>query len=184
MLHAGLCEPKQAEQTHSAKKSDGKCACTQSDNGRASKLSTCGVLCRYLSASEQKDLIFRKSSVVCANSIGEKHNRVIPAKWWRVWCDFVNIEYKSIGEHFKTNRAQVAGNPKCSMKDPMSTVWISEESDIDFDLKSYQHGSKQEAQNLTNRLKIELKENSVKPAFEPRRFELTPVNFSVISNTD
>ena len=97
---------------------------------------SCGVYCKNLSQTVQKELIFRSTSPVWINSFREKYNRVIPTQWWKVWWDYVNIEFKSLSDHFQFWRELYNKHAKCSMKEPLSTMKISEESDIDSDIKS------------------------------------------------
>ena len=98
--------------------------------------STWGIYWKLLSPSEQKDLIFSKASCASANSYIGRHNRVVPAQWWRVWCDYVNIEFKSLSEHFASAKASISRNEKFSTKEALTTMKISEESDVEFDIKS------------------------------------------------
>lgn len=177
---------KEAEKADSlafkAKVSSSKCTCTKPRNFRDSQFETCGKFCKHLSASEQKDIIFKRPVTVCGNTAFEKHNYVLPAQWWRVWCDFVNIEYKSLREHFKHNKAMNPDASKCAEKEPMSTLKITEESDIDFDLKSYkaeefssEFNSKRESK-ITNLLR--------KDSVLTNRLPNDSVRYSVIPNDD
>jgi len=32
----------------------------------------------------------------------------IPAKWWKEWCDFVNVEFKPLGEHRSSKQSKIS----------------------------------------------------------------------------
>jgi len=116
---------------------EGKCICTSSRGIKDNDLETCGRYCKYLSACEQKDIIFRRSIGVGANAMLERHNRVLPAQWWKVWCDFVNIQYKSLKDHFQEGRAFFGAAQKWIEKESASPHRISEVSEVEFDLKTF-----------------------------------------------
>lgn len=113
------------------------CKCTKKRDLRTSMEEPCGLYCKYLNPNEQKDIVFKRTLGICANTNFEKYNFVLPADWWRIWCDFVNIEYKSLQDHIKDSRAQASDSSKCANKAPMSTLQITEESDVDFDLRTF-----------------------------------------------
>ncbi|CAI2385216.1 unnamed protein product [Moneuplotes crassus] len=116
-------------------KLDGTCICREPRNLKDPESKSCGTYCKYLSSNEQKDIIFRKYQLICAQSISERFEYVLPADWWKIWCDFVNIEYKTFAQHCKDTR--LAAGSFLPSKTPGSTLRISEESDIEFDMKTF-----------------------------------------------
>ncbi|CAI2382906.1 unnamed protein product [Moneuplotes crassus] len=115
-----------------------ECVCQSPRNFKDPDSKSCGNYCKYLSSDEQKDVIFRKYQAVCAQAMSDQFEYALPAEWWRIWCDFVNIEYKTLEQHCKDARVQAGSFNQCEGKAPGSTIRVSEESDMDFDSKIFE----------------------------------------------
>lgn len=119
-----------------------QCKCAKPRDFNDPDSDTCGKFCRYLNSEEQKELIFKKADAIWANSGYQIHNFVVPAEWWRVWCDYVNIEYKSLQEHFKDRKVNISDASKWAEKEPLSTLKITEESEVEFDIRTFRNDGK------------------------------------------
>ena len=63
----------------------------------------CGEYCKNLPPSTQKDIIFKNCFSIATPIYSNSNNydRVVPAKWWKEWCDYVNIEFRTLRDHFE-----------------------------------------------------------------------------------
>jgi len=70
-----------------------KCICKR----RSEKTSNpCSNYCAYLPPGKQRDIILSEKWKTSKSSENSEIWYAISAKWWKKWCDFVNIEYQEI----------------------------------------------------------------------------------------
>ena len=72
-------------------------------------IANCGKFCKFLTPEQQYNAVFK-----CKNYFEWAQHRnqeyyIVPASWWREWCDFINVEYNTYTELLKVDNKP---NPK------------------------------------------------------------------------
>lgn len=71
----------------------------------------CGKYCKFLNATQQYKAIFKcRGYLITSRKKSVEQLYIVPAEWWRQWCDFVNVEYNTYANELKISHQKQIQN--------------------------------------------------------------------------